>query len=71
MDPRQQRPSLNKFNKLPLADQLTMINCMKSDMIKVTTRHERLARIEKHPEATQHKLRVLRETYLLALADMV
>ncbi|ACH69365.1 hypothetical protein D1Q00_gp014 [Trichoplusia ni granulovirus LBIV-12] len=65
------KPSFNKYDKLALADQLDLINCMKRDMIKVTSRHERLARIEKHPEATQQKLRVLRETYLLALTDMI
>jgi len=64
-------PSFNGYNKLSLADQLDLINCMKRKLIKVTSRYERLARIEKHPEATQQRLRVLRETYLLALTDMI
>lgn len=60
-----------KYNKMPLAAQLDMINCLKREMIRVTTHHEKLARIEKHPQATEYKLRTLRETYLLAISDML
>lgn len=56
---------------MSVTDQLDLINKMKRDMIRVTTHHERLARIEKHPQATQLKLKTLRETYLLAMTDLL
>lgn len=60
-----------RYSAMSVTEQLDLINKIKRDMIKVTTRHERLARIEKHPQATQHKLKTLRETYLLALSDLL
>ncbi|AJK91676.1 ORF015 [Spodoptera frugiperda granulovirus] len=60
-----------RYSAMSVTDQLDLINKMKRDMIRVTTHHERLARIEKHPQATQLKLKTLRETYLLAMTDLL
>ncbi|AQQ80283.1 ORF16 [Betabaculovirus altermyunipunctae] len=67
--------NFNKFNssyhQMPVTAQLDRINNIKRQIVRVTTHHERLARIEKHPQATENKLRVLRETFLLTITDML
>ncbi|AKR17403.1 hypothetical protein [Mocis latipes granulovirus] len=65
------KQNVNLYDKLPLTKQLDLINCIKRDITMVTSRYERLARIEKDPQETHRKAQVLRETFLLTLADLI
>lgn len=59
----------SSFHNLPLAQQLNTVNKMKSDMAKVGSRYERLAKIEKNPYEVRKELQNRRSEFLQSLAD--
>lgn len=58
-----------EFQKSSVAHQVGIINRMKADIAKQSSRYEKLALLEKDPTATLEQLRRKREHFLRDLTD--